>query len=874
MKIDRHWKIQHFDVGQVRDLDVAAPEYVDHFWLPVSVPGDVHAALRDRGIIDDPFVGHNDLKCQWVEQKVWWYRTEFQFDSAKWEGDRLELTFEGLDTFATVFLNGVELGSTANMFVAHVFDVTREVRAGRNVIAVKFDPIEPHVRDKQRTQWSGFSLERIWTRKCQSNFGWDWGPRIVSAGIWKDVRLEMKRAAKIESVFAKTVQLTDDLARIEIDVEVEVLGSVSGMQVDVRLLAEDGEVFQSAVPLQQAKELSLDGGQALQQAKGLSLDGRQALQQGECLSLDGLQSLRLTLEVTQPHLWWTHDLGHPHLYRLDVSLRDERGLADSSTQSFGIRTLDVQQVDETGRSVFAFVLNGVKIFAKGANWIPIDNMIGAAPDSRYVQLIELAKRGNMNMLRVWGGGIYEKDIFYDECDRQGVLVWQDFMFACALYPDFNRNFMENVREEIIQIVKLLRNRACLALWCGNNEVDWIYEAFTANGDVTSPFYGQKIYHELMPKLLRLLDPTRLYWPSSPYGGNDHNAAEAGDRHNWQVWHGNIEPRRFGEPMQQDYSIQGVSFKNFKQDNARFISEFGMHASADRYTLQANIPDGQFYWGSAEMSYRNKDYHHQKGILLMEGYTGIPQDIEQYLFYSMLTQAEGLKYGIEHYRRNKPLTSGSLFWQLNDCWPGTSWSVIDYYLIPKASYYYARRFYHPVLLSLDHDPGQPLHIWVVNDLLTDYEDDVQLEVYRFDGTLLRSVTQTVRVAANTAQSIATFTEDSLLHGCPPEQTIVRLRSLRQQAPANTFFLRDHKDLQLPQDPGLQVEVDPNAGTITIRSQRVARCVRLELPAKTVVYSDNYFDLLPGESVQIRAERLDSGKIPWEQLRVTSINEVSR
>ncbi|PWK16408.1 beta-mannosidase [Tumebacillus permanentifrigoris] len=852
MKIDRNWKIQSFDVGQVRDLYVAAPEYVDHFWLPAAVPGDVHSTLIEKRIIDDPFVGHNDLKCQWVEAKVWWYRTEFSFDASGWAGEALELTFEGLDTFATVYLNGVELGSTANMFIAHTFDVTREVRDGRNIIAVKFDPIDPHVRDKQHTQWSGYSAERIWTRKCQSNFGWDWGPRIVTAGIWKDVYLTTRHAAKIESVFAKTTSLQAGLAILDVEVAVESFAEMQHAVLEVRLQAADGIVHTSARPLHPYRETT-------------NRVDRPYL---------GSASLhRMTLEIPDPHLWWTHDLGDPHLYRLDVIVSGEQGVVDRVAQQVGIRTIEVEQVDQDGQSVFAFVLNGIKLFAKGANWIPIDNMIGAVPDTRYVHLIELAKRGNMNMLRIWGGGIYEKDVFYDECDRQGILIWQDFMFACALYPDFNRNFMENVREEIVQVVKRLRNRACLALWCGNNEIDWVYEVFTANGEVTTPFYGQKIFHDLMPKLLRDLDPTRFYWPSSPYGGNDHNAAEAGDRHNWQVWHGNIEPRRFGEIQQQDYSIEGVSFKNFKKDLSRFVSEFGMHAAADRYTLQQNIPDGQFYWGSAEMSYRNKDYHHQKGILLMEGYTGIPQDIEQYLFFSMLTQAEGLKYGIEHYRRNKPLTSGTLFWQLNDCWPGTSWSVIDYYLIPKASYYYARRFYEPLLLTIEHDPEQPLHIWVVNDRLVEYVDDVCVEAIRFDGTLLSSNTMPVRVPSNTAQQISTLTEAEILRGCPPEEVGVRVRSLSGQARPNTYFLRDQKHLRLPQTPGLQVQVDREARTVTVMSQKFARFVRLELPAKSVVYSDNYFDVLPGESVQIQVERLDGGEIPWDHLHISSVNAVS-
>jgi len=412
--------------------------------------------------------------------------------------------------------------------------------------------------------------------------------------------------------------------------------------------------------------------------------------QGAFLIEEGRGAVRLYM--TNPKLWWTHDLGEPYLYRLEVKLRANGEEVDRYETNFGIRTIRLVQKDDAGNNAFAFRLNGVNIFAKGTNWIPADHFIGSIPDQRYRDLIDLAVKSNQNMLRVWGGGIYEKDIFYDECDRRGVLVWQDFCFANALYPDFNKDFMDNVRAEIEDNVRRLRNHASLALWCGNNEIDWIYDMKMSGGEIDSPFWGETIYHELIPDALERLDPGRPYWPSSPYGshdGYDANDPDVGDRHNWQVWHGSVYPRKFGEPPILDYSVRGVSFRNYKKDFALFCSEFGMHASANRYTLQKWIPGDGFRWNSVEMAHRNKDIAHQKGILLMEGYTGVPKDIEEYMDFSMLTQAEGLKYGVEHYRRNKHRTSGALIWQLGDSWPGTSWSIIDYELLPKAAYYYAR-----------------------------------------------------------------------------------------------------------------------------------------------------------------------------------------
>ncbi|MBX6396436.1 MAG: beta galactosidase jelly roll domain-containing protein, partial [Alicyclobacillaceae bacterium] len=472
--------------------------------------------------------GHNDQLCRWVEEKVWWYRGRFTFDRGSLQEDEVvELVFEGLDTVATVYLNGRELGRHANMFVPAVFEVTRELADGDNVVAVKFDPVSLHVREKDLTLWSAFSRERVWIRKAQMHFGWDWGPRIVPCGIWRPVRLRRYRGVRIGSVFPRTVSVTDDRARVRVDVELEGPRAEEGDgALEVHVLLRDGD------------RLVAEAGWTVDQ-------GRVS---GE-------------LEVTGPKLWWTHDLGEPFLYRLEVSLRRGSLELDRQEQAVGIRTVELR-MQEDGESRFLFVLNGWPLFAKGANWIPVDQFVGAAPDARYVRLLESARDAGMNMIRVWGGGIYERDVFYDTCDRLGLLVWQDFMFACALYPDFNRDFVHEVEREVNTVVRRLRGRTCLALWCGNNENEWIWEMMASDGRVRTPFYGERIYYDLIPRVLRRLDPDRPYWPSSPYGGNDHNSAEEGDRHNWQVWHGHVYPRRFGEPERVDYSVEGVSFKQY------------------------------------------------------------------------------------------------------------------------------------------------------------------------------------------------------------------------------------------------------------------------------------------------------------------------
>lgn len=847
LDLSGEWKIQHFEVGEKRAMELAAAGLDDRFWIGADVPGDVHTALIQRGIIDPPYYGHNDAKSRWIEHKEWWYRTNFNCVKEMNAEDRFELVFEGLDTFATVYVNGHEIGKTANMLMSHTFDVTTVIRNGWNAVALKFDPLSIHHRDKEQFDWSSYTKERPWLRKAAMNFGWDWGPRMVTVGIWGKVWLKRSTHAQLKSVYAQTRTTSKQQALVDVTAE-----------------AASVESFRSKKRREHPISLTCDV--RLLDAKG-----------NEVASACGLDVLagqaKASLSVTSPRLWWTHDLGEPYLHKLEVVLYADGREVDRYSEPYGIRTMELALHNELGESSFAFVLNGVKIYAKGANWIPADHLIGSIPEHRYRELIELSVEAHMNMLRVWAGGIYEKDVFYDECDRQGVLVWQDFAFANALFPDFNQDFMENVRREVENNVVRLRNRASLALWCGNNEIDWLYDMKSASGDITSPFYGELIYHELIPEALERLDPSRPYWPSSPFGdshGMDANDPGVGDRHNWQVWHGSVYPRKQGEPPLLDYSVEGVTFKNYKKDTALFSSEFGMHASANRYTLEKNMPPGQFYWGSPEMAYRNKDTNHQKGILLMEGYTGIPQNIDEYMNFSMLTQAEGLRYGIEHFRRIKHRNSGALVWQLNDSWPGTSWSMIDYELLPKASFYYGKVFFHPVLLSLEHEPGEPLALWVVNDTLEPVRGQLQLRVYGFEGENVSSSSYAAEVGPQSAVCVAKLNEAEALMGRRAQDVIVELSAEGFAAPSNRYFLRDPKEVALPESR-LSVHVNEEELSVSVTAHHaIARMVKLELPLGRVRFSDNYFDLLPGESRTVRLRHPERGSLPLSELKVSAMN----
>jgi beta-mannosidase len=830
--LDR-WKLGWTDGPADLRPHPAEEDFVDHFWLSVRVPGDVHSALIEAGLLDPPYFGHNDLKARWVEDKVWWYRTELEVPEAPAPGERWWLEFEGIDTFATVYVGGLEIASSENQFVPLSLDVTRVLRPGRNVVCVRIDPVRDRVAGKRLHSWAGFAKERAWVRKAQMSWGWDWAPRLVTAGLWRPVWLRRRKGGRLTSLWVRTAEVAGEgrPARLDIEAETEVWAARDAF---VRMEVTDADgctVWRGRAPV--------DGGKA-----------------------------KVSCDISQARLWWTHDLGTPYLYNLRCQLVTDGRVVDERHEAFGIRTVRLC-TERDGRPAFTFELNGVPLFAKGANWIPVDCFYASVPDARYEQLIALAKGAHMNMLRVWGGGIYERDAFYRLCDREGLLVWQDFMFACALYPDYNQAFWRSVEAEIDAVVRRLRNHPCLALWCGNNENDWLYEMLRSSGGADEPFYGERIWHELIPQRLAVLDPDRPYWPSSPYGGNDHNSAEAGDRHNWQVWHGHVYPRRFGEPERIDYSVEGVSFKHYAEDTARFVSEFGMHASANRYTLARWLPPGSLVLGHPELEYRNKDFHPEKGLLLMAGYTGEPTDFDSYLAYSMLTQAEGLRFGVEHYRRRKFEASGTLIWQLNDSWPGTSWSIIDYHLLPKAAYYYAKRFYHPVLWSLAVQPGRNAQLWGINDTLEDLEGHIRLEVRTWDGQVIKTVELPVHLAPGAVAHFGEWTETDLLGQCDPREVAVLVVPVGVPGPRQVLYLRDHKDMRWPAC-SVRWHADPDACRIVVETDRHARFVQMEFGQPAVVASDNFFDLPAGERIEIKIQSLAGEPIRWDAIRVHALN----
>jgi beta-mannosidase len=788
-------------------------------WIPIPVPGDVHRALLDAGRIEDPFYNRNEDGCAWIEDREWWYRMSFDGPQEPLGPDeRLRLVFHGLDTFATIYLNGEELGRHHNMFREAVFYVDDLVRPGENTLAILFDRPLDYVGEELPDQW-GRNPERVFMRKAQFGFGWDWGPRLPTVGIWRPIELRRERQAAIAGVHFHTLDLDPDgeRAAVSVRVEAERFAGEEPITVDIALSAPDGDPVAEHA-------MVLDG-------EGPHLAGT------------------AYLTVEKPRLWWTHDLGEPALYGLCVDLEQDGSVLDWHEAKVGIRTLELDQSpdpDEPGTRFFRFVLNGVPIFARGADWIPADSFVGAIEDERYETLISSARDANMNMLRVWGGGIYEHDIFYDLCDSMGLLLWQDFMFACAVYPEKPPEFVSEIEAEAGYQVRRLRSHPCLALWCGNNENQWIHDrTFWDREDTTVP--GALYYDEVLPRVVAELDGRTPYWPGSPFGGDDHNDRRQGNVHNWEVWHGNF-PRRFGEESRRDPTPENVSYLRYAEDMGRFISEFGMHAAPVRETLRRAIPEDQLYHHSPSMDHHNKDDPKNKGDDLMLTVTGLPRDLDEYVDFSMISQAEGLKFALEHFRRRKPHCSGTLFWQLNDCWPVLSWSVLDYHGFGKAGYYYARRAYSPILASFKALPDGSIELWLTNDTLSEIENDLNVWLGTFEGEKIWEEHLQAHAPANSSLPIARWDADQA-SGAPDRYLSVS--SDHGRFPSNRHFFATIKDLErAPVEPAVDItRTEEHELQVRLEAPAYAYFVHLEIPAEATRFSDNYLDLEPGQGCTI-------------------------
>ncbi|HEX3903179.1 MAG TPA: glycoside hydrolase family 2 protein [Polyangia bacterium] len=786
-------------------------------WLPATVPGCVHTDLFAAGKIGDPFFRLNEKDQQWIENASWDYRASFKVDAATLAHDRVELALAGLDTHAELFVNGVSVLAADNMFRVWRVDVKPQLKIGDNELVVRFrSPIEAVQASYDHLGYrlpaandQGKEMVSMWSRKAPYHYGWDWGPRFVTSGIWRPIALESWSAARLDDVQVFQDKLDANAADLTLKVRV------------VAARAGKARVTVTA-------------------------DGKATIAQAEVNLELGNNEITLRARIDRPELWWPNGLGAQRRYALETTLAGYGAVLGARTTRIGLRTLEVvHERDKLGKSFFIKV-NGAPVFMKGANWIPADSFVTRMTDARYRQLLQSAADAHMNMLRVWGGGIYEDDRFYDLADELGLLVWQDFMFACSMYPG-DAAFVENVRHEAIENVRRLRNHPSLALWAGNNENEaaWKGWGWPAKFDLSKTAQDRiwrdykQMFHELLPAVVAAEDPGRFYTRSSPSANEDRIPANKmgwGDMHYWGVWH--------AENPYEAYS-----------DNiSRFMSEYGFQsfpelASVARYT------DPKTDW-DIESPVMLSHQRHPRGNPLIKKYMErdfrTPKDFASFLYVGQVLQATVIKYAAEAHRRAMGRNWGSLYWQLDDCWPVASWSGIDYYGRWKALHYAARRFFAPVLVSPVDNKGT-IEIWGVSDRRTDTPARLTIRVLDFSGHELGRRDQELTLAANASQLLVSFRKKELLGSTDPRRVVLVAELTEGSRPLarNLFWFDKTKALELPK-PQVGLDVHPNAdGTfsVTVHASALARAVRLDAGAIAGFFDDNYFDLLPNETTAV-------------------------
>jgi beta-mannosidase len=776
-------------------------------WLTASVPGGVHTDLLAIGRIPDPFFRDNELKVQWVAESDWEYRKFFRADPPALAEDTRFLVCDGLDTLAEVSLNGKLLGKADNQFRTWRWDATDGLRSGENELAVVFRSPLAYIRARQEErplQGGGDIPGGPYLRKSPYHWGWDWGPKLPAIGIWQGIRLEGYSAARLEDVH---VRQRHDAGKVRISVHATVQTySETPSVLRVVLTAPDGS--------HSASEAAVACG-----ATALSID------------------------VENPRLWWPCGMGAQSLYRLEVTLEADGGVLDRRAFQLGLRTVDLKRSPDAWGESFTFVVNGVPLFAKGADWIPADSFTPRVSGARLRALLQSAADANMNMLRVWGGGTYGEERFYDLCDRLGLLIWQDFIFACGIYPDDDA-FAENVRREAVDNVRRLRHRASLALWCGNNEMEqgWAEWKWNKPGDPDNQRLKagyDRIFHHLIPTVVAEEDPDRPYWPSSASSGEpfvDPNGPSRGDMHYWGVWHGR-------EP-----------FTAYRAQFPRFASEFGFQSLPPYKTVKSFTAPDDRNLTSYVMEHRQRSGPGNRVILsqMLDTFR-MPKDFPSLVYLSMILQAEGMRTAVEHWRRNRARVSGTIIWQLNDCWPSISWSSLDYYGRWKAAHYAARRFYAPLLLSV-LDSGDRREMHVTSDLAQAAEAEVRWRLETLAGKVLERGVEKVVAAPQADTAVRTMDFAGRIDDSNRRAAVLacELRRDRKRISSCLSPFAPIKHLAL-ENPGLKVKVtgSKNGLALDVSAERLALFVELALEGTDAVFSDNYFDLPAGDSVRISA-----------------------
>jgi beta-mannosidase len=786
-------------------------------WIPATVPGGAYTDLLAAGKIPDPFYRDDEKTVQWVGDSDWIYRRSFKVPADVLKNDRILLRCEGLDTLATIKINGTEAGRADNMFRLWEFDVKPFLRTGDNSIEILFGSPATYMKQRDTDQAPDKWIKgRAWVRKEPCSYGWDWGPSLPTSGIWRHISLETFNQARIGDLLVRQNH-ADNNVSLDVVVNAEVLGK-------------------DTAPLKAKASVLLDD-ESVATAKFEIADGQGGAH----------------LEITDPKLWWPAGMGGQPLYTVHVELFDaDSHPIDSMSKRVGLRTL--KAVLPRGDMPLHFEANGLPFFAKGANWIPADSFPTRVTPQDCRRYVADAAAVNMNILRFWGGGYYEDDAMFEACDEMGVCVWLDFKFACGAYPAFDGKFMENVKLEARDNLQRLRHHPCIAVWCGNNEISlswWEGPTWGPNRMSTSDY--DKLFKDLLGSQVQTFAPGANYVTGSP---------DCGDTHYWDVWHGN------------------KLFDAYRTQNG-FMSEFGYQSFPELKTIKSFTNEAD----RAGVLTPVMKWHQRSGVGNVDGnaemvhmihrYFNAPKDFETTLWLSQILQGYGIKIGAEYWRQTMPKSMGCVFWQYNDCWPGMSWSSVDYFGRWKALHYLARKFYAPILISgLEDAKDGTIDLFVTSDRLENHHGKLSWTLTDLEGNSLLTDSADLKIPARKSQKVRTLRLQDQIQklGANGILTWLRLDVDGQTVSENMVSFALPKELKLA-DPQLTVTIEESPGgfSVTIKSKKPALWVWLGLEKADAKYADNFFHLLPEAPriILVRPKQLLSKPDFAGELRVRSL-----
>lgn len=821
LSLDNGWQFRQVKAGQA----------ADDGWLPAKVPGDVHLDLIANKKIPDPFYRDNEAKLQWISKEAWEYQTTIDVPAAIMARANVDLVFDGLDAASEVYLNGGKILDAGNMFRIWRVPVKAHLHVGKNELRVLFPPPEEAAEKIAATdpwQPKTHTAPKTYIRKAAYEYGWDWGPVFVTSGIWRPVRIEAWDKARISDFAIHQRDVSKEVAHIDAEVDVEA--------------SSDGPATVTV---------------------SYTAAGRPVTLTAQTLLHIGLNVIDLPAEIVHPDLWWPNGYGKQSMYAFTAKLDAGGGQAEARSVKTGLRSVVLDRhLDKWGRS-FQFLVNGVPIFWKGADVIPFDSFPNRVTTADYRRILESARDANMNSIRHWGGGYYETGEFYTLCDELGLMVWQDFMFGNDWQPGLY-SWKQNIEVEAEDQVRRLRNHPSIVLWSGNNETE---AAFHWGGrDNLPPDVRLQMWQDyltefsgILPRVVARLNPETPYWPSS--WSADYEPVtptfETGDMHDWSVWHGR------------------VPFTDYEKHHWRFVSEYGFQSFPEMRTVEAfTTPQDRASIFTPVMLAHQKNNEGNSIIhdYLLKDYSE-PKDFASFLYVSQVLQAEGIKIGAEHWRRSRPETMGSIFWQLNDCWPVASWSSIDYFGRWKALQYYARRFYAPVLVSPHLEDGA-VKFYIVSDKTGAQPASLHVRLMNFDGKVLLEETRPVSIAPLASQIYLDWPMQKLAEAGATDTSrvfvLAELSAGGRDISRNLIYLAPVKQIRL-EPAKLKVETTGADGVYKIRVSApvLARSVYLSFGNLDVDLSDNYFDLIPGEPVEVTARSKASLSELQAQMKVVSL-----